>query len=127
MHTTLSSSSQDSYILLQDDGIQAISDLEASLRKFSSELEQDASGLNGERIKQEIPALQQDALKYVGRIEEAMVQGFPFKVPEKYANLPQLKVHISVFFKLAVCSMIPMSATTATSFWDTNVPSMSLS
>ena len=77
---------------VQQDGLQAISDLEASLRNFSSQLEQDTSGLNGERVKQEIPALQQDALKYVGRIEEAMVQGFPFKVPEKYASLPQLKV-----------------------------------
>lgn len=77
---------------LQQEGLQAISDLESSLRNFQTQLEQDTSGQNGERVKQEIPALQQDALRYVGRIEEAMVQGFPFKVPEKYANLPQLKV-----------------------------------
>ena len=38
--------------------------------------------------------MQQDALTYVGRIEEAMVQGFPFKVPERFAELPQLKVNI---------------------------------
>lgn len=80
---------------MQQDGLKAIGDLEASLRKFSSTLEQDTSGQAGERVKQEVPALQQDALRYVGRIEEAMVQGFPFKVPEKYANLPQLKVRLT--------------------------------
>ncbi len=28
----------------------------------------------------------------MSRIEEAMVKGFPFEVPQEYANLPQLKV-----------------------------------
>lgn len=28
----------------------------------------------------------------MSRIEEAMVQGFPFEVPQEYSNLPQLKV-----------------------------------
>ena len=63
----------------QDAGLQAISDLEASLRGFSKRLE---TG-DGDRVKQEVPDMQQDALTYVGRIEEAMVQGFPFKVPER--------------------------------------------
>ena len=36
--------------------------------------------------------VQQEALGYVGTIEEAMVRGFPFEVPSQYANLPQLKV-----------------------------------
>lgn len=75
---------------MQDAGLQAISDLEGSLRNFSKRLE---AG-DGDRVKQEVPDLQQDALTYVGRIEEAMVQGFPFEVPKKFANLPQLKVSI---------------------------------
>lgn len=41
--------------------------------------------------KQEIPIKQQEALGYVGQIEEAMVKGFPYEVPAQYANLPQLK------------------------------------
>ena len=74
----------------QEAGLAAISDLEASLRSFSKSLE---TG-DGDRVKQEVPNMQQDALTYVGRIEEAMVQGFPFKIPERFDNLPQLKVQI---------------------------------
>lgn len=74
---------------LQNDGLKAIGELETSLRSFSAMLENDA---NSERTKQEVPLKQQEALLYVGRIEEAMVQGFPFQVPAKYDNLPQLKV-----------------------------------
>ncbi len=76
--------------IIQDAGLKAISDLEASLRGFSKRLE---TG-DGDRVKQEVPDLQQDALTYVGRIEEAMVQGFPFKVPERFASLPQLKASL---------------------------------
>ena len=35
----------------------------------------------------------------VGRIEELMVTGFPFKVPEPYSNLPQLQGRATVEFK----------------------------
>lgn len=41
--------------------------------------------------KQAVPAAQQNALTYVGQIEEAMMKGFPFDVPSQYDNLPQLK------------------------------------
>jgi hypothetical protein len=42
--------------------------------------------------KQAVPIKQQQALDYVGAVEEAMVGAFPFTVPADYANLPQLKV-----------------------------------
>jgi hypothetical protein len=64
--------------------MQAIAALDKSLDEFTTLLEA--------KDKQEIPIKQQEALGYVGQIEEAMVKGFPYEVPKKYANLPQLKV-----------------------------------
>ena len=44
--------------------------------------------------KQAVPIRQQDALGYVGQIEEAMVKEFPYQVPSDYDYLPQLRVSI---------------------------------
>jgi len=74
----------------KEEGLRAISDLEANLRAFSKTLEM-TEQKDTEKVKQEVPVLQQEALGYVGRVEEAMVQGFPFKVPDQYSSLPQLK------------------------------------
>jgi len=41
------------------------------------------------------PQIEQ-ALEYVGNLEALMVTGFPFSVPEAYANLPQLKGRATV-------------------------------
>lgn len=38
-------------------------------------------------------------LDQVGTVEELMVDGFPFEVPEEYSNLPQLKGRATVEFK----------------------------
>ncbi|MEL7333896.1 MAG: peptidylprolyl isomerase, partial [Cyanobacteria bacterium J06560_2] len=38
-------------------------------------------------------------LDQVGRLEELMVDGFPFEVPEEYSNLPQLKGRATVEFE----------------------------
>ena len=68
---------------MQDDGLKAIANLEEALKACDKVVEvQD---------KQGIPSVQQNALTYVGQIEEAMMKGFPFEVPSQYANLPQLK------------------------------------
>ena len=48
--------------------------------------------------KQAVPLQQQACLDRVGAVEEAMVRGFPFEVPQEYANLPQLKVRVVVFW-----------------------------
>lgn len=40
--------------------------------------------------KEKVRAIRQEMLDLVGSLETLMVQGFPFKVPDKYANLPQL-------------------------------------
>lgn len=50
--------------------------------------------------KQQIPVKQQELLDYVGNIEEAMVNGFPFDVPQEYLNLPQLKGRATVELSL---------------------------
>jgi peptidylprolyl isomerase len=41
--------------------------------------------------KQKIIDERSELLSKVGQLEQLMVQGFPFVVPEEYANLPQLK------------------------------------
>ena len=71
---------------VQDAGMRAISDLDKSLDEFMELMEK--------KDKQDIPIKQQEALGYVGIIEEAMVRGFPYEVPKQYANLPQLKVRL---------------------------------
>ena len=69
--------------MLQDEGMKAMSALDKSLDEFTALLDA--------KDKQEIPIKQQEALGFVGAMEEAMVKGFPYKVPAQYANLPQLK------------------------------------
>ena len=69
---------------LQEEGLQAIAGLENSFKEFDRVLE------SGD--KQAVPIRQQDALGYVGQIEEAMVKEFPYQVPSEYDYLPQLKV-----------------------------------
>lgn len=68
----------------QEVGLKAIAALDKSLDEFTALLDA--------KDKQEIPLKQQEALGFVGQIEEAMVKGFPYEVPAQYANLPQLKV-----------------------------------
>ena len=39
-----------------------------------------------------VPEKEREVLDYVGRVEEAMVKGFPFEVPAEYAQRPLLLV-----------------------------------
>lgn len=88
----------DGDVHVQAAGEKAIADLEASLKDFYNTLET-STPATADRVKQEVPILQQAALNLVGNIEEAMVQGFPFEVPDKYADLPQLKVISSSYYQ----------------------------
>lgn len=72
-----------SVVDVQDDGLKAIANLEEALKACDKVVES--------ADKQAIPSVQQNALTYVGQIEEAMMKGFPFEVPSQYDNLPQLK------------------------------------
>ncbi|KAL3163266.1 Peptidyl-prolyl cis-trans isomerase, chloroplastic [Trebouxia sp. C0010 RCD-2024] len=67
----------------KDDGLKAIANLEEAFKECDRVVES--------QDKQAIPSAQQNALTYVGQIEEAMMKGFPFEVPSQYDNLPQLK------------------------------------
>lgn len=49
--------------------------------------------------KQEILLKRKELLPKINELEELMVQGFPFEVPEQYANLPQLKGRATVELK----------------------------
>ena len=71
---------------MQDEGLKAIQNLEAAFKECDRVVE------TGD--KQAVPSAQQNALTYVGQIEEAMMKGFPFTVPSQYDNLPQLKVSL---------------------------------
>eukprot|EP00873_Tetraselmis_striata_P046079 jgi/Tetstr1/466343/TSEL_010873.t1 len=66
-----------------DDGLLALVNLSSALSEFDTVLEN--------QDKQEVPIIQQKCLDAVGAVEEAMVDGFPFAVPDAYAGLPQLK------------------------------------
>ena len=74
------------------DGMAAIEKLRTGLGEFQVLIDAED--------KQIVPIKQQELLFYVGRIEESMVNGFPFEVPKEYANLPQLKGRATVEMKI---------------------------
>lgn len=75
------------------EGDEAIQKLRKGLNEFRE--------LIDAQDKQEVPIKQQEVLTYVGDIEQAMVQGFPFEVPAEYSNLPQLKGRATVEMKVS--------------------------
>ena len=75
-------------------GDAALDGLDRALKDFEAVLE------SGD--KQQIPAAQQAALAHVSQAEEALVKGFPFEVPSKYASLPQLKGRATLEMKLTL-------------------------
>eukprot|EP00238_Polyblepharides_amylifera_P013286 CAMPEP_0196579320 /NCGR_PEP_ID=MMETSP1081-20130531/20065_1 /TAXON_ID=36882 /ORGANISM="Pyramimonas amylifera, Strain CCMP720" /LENGTH=460 /DNA_ID=CAMNT_0041898857 /DNA_START=112 /DNA_END=1494 /DNA_ORIENTATION=+ len=50
--------------------------------------------------KQQVPILQQKLLTTVGLIEEAMMDGFPFEIPQEYASMPLLKGRATLELKV---------------------------
>ena len=79
------------------------SDAEASLGKLEQALTE-FQALIDAKDKQLVPIKQRECLTYVGEIEEAMVKGFPFEVPQDYANRPLLKVRGSVLWPATIGS-----------------------
>ncbi|KAL4856839.1 Peptidyl-prolyl cis-trans isomerase [Chlorella vulgaris] len=69
-------------------GLAAVESLKQALTEFQAVL--DAGD------KQAVPIIQQKCLDAVGEVEQAMVRGFPFEVPQEYADLPQLKGRATV-------------------------------
>ena len=75
-------------------GDAALDKLGEALKAFSVVLES--------KDKQAIPAAQAAALSQVTAAEEALVKGFPFEVPSKYASLPQLKGRATLEMKITL-------------------------
>ncbi|XP_077244061.1 peptidyl-prolyl cis-trans isomerase CYP38, chloroplastic-like [Tasmannia lanceolata] len=55
-----------------------------------------------ERNRDAVAQKQKDLLEYVGGVEEDMVDGFPYEVPEEYSNMPLLKGRATVDMKVKV-------------------------
>ncbi len=66
------------------------SDGEALLTEITEGVNQLRQAVDAKDREQVIP-VKAEVLTKVGQIEKLMVKGFPFEVPEEYANLPQLK------------------------------------
>jgi hypothetical protein len=74
---------------------------DAALDKLSEALKA-FGGVLEAKDKQGIPAAQNAALAQVTAAEEALVTGFPFTVPDKYAALPQLKGRATLEMKISL-------------------------
>ncbi|ACO68970.1 peptidyl-prolyl cis-trans isomerase chloroplast precursor [Micromonas commoda] len=73
----------------------------AILAELRRELE-DFKVIVSNRDKQEVPYAQQRALDLVGRVEEEMIDSFPFEVPAPYDTAPLLKGRAKVEMEVAV-------------------------
>jgi len=76
------------------DGEKALKELETVLADFQV--------IVAQKDKQEVPLQQQKALSLVGRIEEDMINGFPFDVPKEYADRPLLKGRATIDMKVRI-------------------------
>jgi len=76
------------------DGEKALKEMETVLADFQV--------IVAQKDKQEVPLQQQKALSLVGRIEEDMINGFPFDVPKEYADRPLLKGRATIDMKVRI-------------------------
>lgn len=69
-----------------------IADLQAGLADFRTIVDN--------KDKQQVPIKQQELLNIVGQIEENMINGFPFEVPEEFSKMPLLKGRATLEMKV---------------------------
>ncbi|XP_062192140.1 peptidyl-prolyl cis-trans isomerase, chloroplastic-like [Phragmites australis] len=55
-----------------------------------------------DRNRDAVAPKQKELLQYVGTVEEDMVDGFPFEIPEEYSNMPLLKGRATVDMKVKI-------------------------
>ncbi|KAJ8566995.1 hypothetical protein K7X08_019203 [Anisodus acutangulus] len=77
-----------------DHGIELLNKLEAGLGELQQIVE--------DRNRADVFPKQKELLNYVGGVEEDMVDGFPYEVPEEYQNMPLLKGRATVDMKVKV-------------------------
>lgn len=78
----------------KDHGNELIGKLEAGM--------QDMLQIVEDRKRDAVAPKQKEILQYVGGIEEDMVDGFPYQVPEEYRNMPLLKGRATVDMKVKI-------------------------
>lgn len=75
-------------------GIELLDKLEAGMGELQQIVE--------DRNRDGVAPKQRELLQYVGSVEEDMVDGFPYEVPEEYQNMPLLKGRAAVDMKVKV-------------------------
>ncbi|CAK8533629.1 unnamed protein product [Lathyrus sativus] len=78
----------------KEHGIELLDKLEAGIDEFELILQ--------DRNRSSVGPKQKELLQYVGGIEEDMVDGFPYEVPEEYRNMPLLKGRAAVDMKIKI-------------------------
>lgn len=78
----------------KEHGIELLDKLEAGIDEFELILQ--------DRNRVAVAPKQKELLQYVGGVEEDMVDGFPYEVPEEYRNLPLLKGRAAVDMKVKI-------------------------
>ncbi|KAL6518846.1 cytochrome P450 monooxygenase 38 [Orobanche hederae] len=77
-----------------DDGTELLKKLESGLDELQKIVE--------DKNRDAVAPKQKELLDYVGGVEEDMVDGFPYQVPEEYENMPLLKGRATVDMKVKV-------------------------
>ncbi|KAJ4729197.1 peptidyl-prolyl cis-trans isomerase, chloroplastic [Melia azedarach] len=78
----------------KDHGLEMLEKLEAGMDELQKIVE--------DRNRDAVSPKQKELLNYVGSVEEDMVDGFPYEVPEEYQSMPQLKGRATVDMKVKV-------------------------
>ncbi|XP_057485136.1 peptidyl-prolyl cis-trans isomerase, chloroplastic-like [Actinidia eriantha] len=78
----------------KEHGIELLDKLETGMGEFQKIVE--------DRNRDAVAPKQKELLNYVGGVEEDMVDGFPYDVPEEYQNIPLLKGRATVDMKVKV-------------------------
>ncbi|KGN59661.1 peptidyl-prolyl cis-trans isomerase CYP38, chloroplastic [Cucumis sativus] len=78
----------------KEHGVEVLGKLEVGLDELQQIVE--------DRNRDAVAPKQKELLNYVGSVEEDMVDGFPYEVPEEYKNMPLLKGRAAVDMKVKV-------------------------
>ncbi|KAJ4824723.1 Peptidyl-prolyl cis-trans isomerase, chloroplastic [Turnera subulata] len=78
----------------KDHGVEMLDKLEAGMDELQKIVE--------DRNRDAVAPKQKELLNYVGSVEEDMVDGFPYEVPEEYKDMPLLKGRAAVDMKVKV-------------------------
>ncbi|XP_024974115.1 peptidyl-prolyl cis-trans isomerase CYP38, chloroplastic [Cynara cardunculus var. scolymus] len=78
----------------KDHAIELLGKLEVGMEELQK--------ITEDRKREAIAPKQKELLQYVGGVEEDMVDGFPYDIPEEYQNMPLLKGRATVDMKVKV-------------------------